>query len=786
MREGRAVLGEEVIDVSRDPRERNADMRRRLFRTVLPFVAAAALIAAALGMVAIGHLGNKREALNLADSVLEALEKRITTEVAAWLGPAERAVRLMSELHSTETLGREAGRVRDFGTGLLNAVPQIASVFYGDTEGRFVMARRDGTEAIAVKTIETRPQRRIIVEWRDRTGGILRHSVESDDGFDPRTRPWFKGAMATDGIFWTEIYVFFTDRVPGLTVSRAMPPRDDTPASVVGVDIRLDTLSRFLATLRIGESGKAMILDRAGRLVAFPDADRTIRQDGETLSPVRLDQLQDPVLTRAFDMLRLEGSGRRMMTIGAQRHLVVSTPLDPVIGRDWVLMLVVPEADLVGFVGRTSRTALAAGSLVGLLALLLAILLVREGRRADARTSDLDRNRRDARAEITALAFLATDPEAADPQSSRGLQRITETVARAVSARRVGLWRFAANRRSLIADDMFDAETGLHAAAVRLTAETVGDACAVLAAGQVEIDALHPDQHFSALSQQYLAANGTRHLISVPIRTAAGTVALLWIEDPAADRGGAIAFANASTALLAHRFGHDGTRRATPSAQVERPARLDRHERPGAEPRRSGNAFLGRLAALGVGRERNDVHAFSDLAVVVLVFTDLVALAAPTSEGRPLVADAVRLIRDLMERHGVAYLRLSGESVIAASGFDGDPVAAARRICEASLQLQEGLTNLFVEADQRPAFRIGAAMGPAIGAIVEEEGAGYNLWGEALDAARTLAGTAAEGMIQISEQIHALGTDDFLARPRGRFWLEGSGETATYYLMART
>ena len=107
-----------------------------------------------------------------------------------------------------------------------------------------------------------------------------------------------------------------------------------------------------------------MTLDRAGRLVAFPEADCTIRQDGETLAPVRLDQLQDPVLTRAFDMLRLEGSGRPMMTIGAQRHLVVSTPLDAVIGRDWVLLLVVFEADLVGFVGRTSRTALAAGWLV--------------------------------------------------------------------------------------------------------------------------------------------------------------------------------------------------------------------------------------------------------------------------------------------------------------------------------------------------------------------------------------------------------------------------------------
>lgn len=77
-------------------------------------------------------------------------------------------------------------------------------------------------------------------------------------------------------------------------------------------------------------------------------------------------------------------------------------------------------------------------------------------------------------------------------------------------------------------------------------------------------------------------------------------------------------------------------------------------------------------------------------------------------------------------------------------------------------------------------------MGPAIRAIIEEEGAGHNLWGEALDAATALARSAADGMSQISEQIHAFCTDDFLVRPRRRFWLEGSDETATYCLMART
>ncbi|MCS6853370.1 MAG: cache domain-containing protein [Elioraea sp.] len=785
MREGRAVLGEAIVDVTRDPREAKAEARRRVLRIVVPFLAAAALVAAAVGMVAIGHIGNRAEALRLADTVLEALESRIATEVAAWLGPAERAVRLMAELHACETLGRDAKHVRDFGAGLLKAVPQIAAVFYGDTTGGFVMARRDSPETIAVKTIETAPQRRVVNEVRDWAGRTLRVAEDPTDPYDPRTRPWFKGALASSGIYWTEIYVFFTDRVPGLTVSLAVPERPDQPAVVLGADIRLDTLSRFLATLRIGKSGKAMILDRAGRLVAFPEADRTIRQEGDVLSPVRLDQLADPVLTRAFDTLRLEGTGRRTMVIEGKRYLSVSTPLDAVIGRDWVLMLVVPEEDLVGFVGRNSRTALAAGGAVGLLAVLLAVLLVRQGLKADARARDLQRTRGESLAQASALGVLATDAAIADPAAGRGLQRITETIARAVSARRVGFWRFGAGQRSLAAEDVFDAETGLHLPPLRVSGEFGDEAFPLLAAGLVEIDVSQPDPRFALLASGRLAQTGTRHLVSIPIQSGRDPLAVLWIEDAAADRHSTIAFAKAAAAILARRLGEDGlgrTERRSETAPLPRPAG---HDGETAERLRPGAAFLGRLAAVGVGPDQSDVELFSDLTVLVLLFTDPAALAVRCPDGAPLLADAVRTLRRVLDGHGIGYLRLSGDTVVAASGFDGNAVAAARRMMEAALALQEALTGLLIAADQPLALRIGVDTGPAIGAVVDEEGGGFNLWGEALEAATALAQSATEGMIQIGERTHAFAADGFLARPRGRFWLEGRGETATDYLMAR-
>jgi hypothetical protein len=37
------------------------------------------------------------------------------------------------------------------------------------------------------------------------------------DTYDPRTRPWYEGALANDHLFWTGIYIFFSRRVPGIT-----------------------------------------------------------------------------------------------------------------------------------------------------------------------------------------------------------------------------------------------------------------------------------------------------------------------------------------------------------------------------------------------------------------------------------------------------------------------------------------------------------------------------------------------------------------------------------------
>jgi adenylate cyclase len=180
-----------------------------------------------------------------------------------------------------------------------------------------------------------------------------------DDNYDAQGRPWYRGAVSSQKLYWSDIYIFFTDQKPGVIASLPIIADDGELRGVLGLDIDLEQLSAFLASLQIGRSGRAMIIDETGRLVAYPDLARLFKRVGEELQPVKLDDLGDPVLTRAFNRFRIEGHGHRALDVDRRRYISTASSLHTTIGRHWSIFIVVPEEDFVGFVTRNNRQALA-------------------------------------------------------------------------------------------------------------------------------------------------------------------------------------------------------------------------------------------------------------------------------------------------------------------------------------------------------------------------------------------------------------------------------------------
>lgn len=99
--------------------------------------------------------------------------------------------------------------------------------------------------------------------------GLLIQEPQADlpPGFDPRTRDWYKEALASGGeVVISEPYVSADTDGMVFTISQLV--KDGS--GVVAVDISLDYMTQVTSEVKIGESGYALILDNNHNYIAHP------------------------------------------------------------------------------------------------------------------------------------------------------------------------------------------------------------------------------------------------------------------------------------------------------------------------------------------------------------------------------------------------------------------------------------------------------------------------------------------------------------------------------------
>ncbi len=153
----------------------------------------------------------------------------------------------------------------------VSTTPNITGAFLGRADGTFLFVTRQG-KSFLTKQITGEGSTRI-VRTRTRTSpGDLGVTAQIADTYDPRSRPWFKLALASEHPAWTDVYQFATSKQPGITTAaRLDPTRSDS--AVLGIDLALSELSNYVQTLEVGNRGVATLLDRQGHALD-PKAER--------------------------------------------------------------------------------------------------------------------------------------------------------------------------------------------------------------------------------------------------------------------------------------------------------------------------------------------------------------------------------------------------------------------------------------------------------------------------------------------------------------------------------
>ncbi len=787
------------FDLAFDLRAQRVRRVRRFLRIAIPFLTLLALLAAIAGIGTYLFLANREDARLLTDDLLGELEGRIVAEVVTFLEPPSVMVRLAEEVLADDALfGRRERLAEPLAMHILESNPQLAMFNFADPKGNFLMLRKTPDGSIHTKFMDRRGGG-VETSWvrRDASGKVLAVERDPSDTYDPRTRPWYQGAVATGKLYWSDVYLFFTDQRPGITAS--LPVYDDSGdvAAVYSVDIALEQLSAFLGSLEIGRSGRAMIIDDDGVLVAYPVLEKMVKRTDGRLERAHIEELADPVLNRAFDRFRVDGPGKRALVVDGRRYLNTTSSLEPVLGRDWSLLIIAPEEDFVGFVADNSRRALYMSLAVLGLASLLTGLLVVQGLRADRNAQLVLERQKQLEAQSRAFSGLASQAALFDSNNDSAVAALTETVARTLSARRISVWQLTTDGRRLVCEDSYDKETGGHTQGMELKADELPQFFQSLVQ-QEEILAVDAavDPRTSELHRVYLHPLGLRALMSVPIVRGEQIVGVIWLEDDAARTdpdSGDVAFARAVANMLALRM-HGGAPGETGKVRNGTSPRTAGEHGELAEPMRQAELVTGRRAEAflaRIAREQGEgagfgAQVFEDVTVMVMRFTDPLSLAEAVDGGdRNAVDDLVQKLETLAPEYGVEYLKLLGDQIVGAAGFSGESHRGADVMADFALDALEHCARLFTKLERSLEFQIGIDSGPVIGSAVGRDHSIFNLWGEAVLTASRMAETGVSGQIQVTESTYRRLREDFLFRVRGSYYLAGFGEFTTYILTGR-
>ncbi|MBA4096648.1 MAG: hypothetical protein C0484_07760 [Rhodospirillum sp.] len=760
-----------IVDIAEDAVALRRRRRRALFRLGIPILGVTLVVAAIFVIALYSYAANRRGAVALSDDLLDTLDAQIAQRVAAFLDPCERALRIMREVAADVPLIQRRASDERFATATLKELPQIAAFYVGDSAGNFLMVRRHD-DGVQTKQIINQPgDRSVVLIDRNAGGAEVARREDPTDDYNPRSRPWFQGAVETGDVYWTGIYIFFSDRKPGVTVSTRVPEPGGFDR-VFGVDVTLEELSRFLASLEIGADGRALIMDDKGQVIAVPNSEKFIKPVGDEFVPPKVDELGDPVLTAAFDRFRVEGQGRRILEREDVRYISSATPL-PGSGRNWWILIVVPEDDFIGFVANNNRAALAMSLVIVLAVIALAILLVRQSLRSDRSIqmmTERGRNLSRQSAAYTAISDqIAKRAGELPPALTEGLVEVTR-------ARRASIWRLEADNQILRCSDSYDRDSQGHSGGFELHRRELPAFFELLESGEdVALADAAADRRSAQFHTLIMQSLGSRAIAIVPLRRGEIVVGAIGLED-SGPLEGVRDFLRTTAAMISATL--------QPDARDDRPAA----RKPVAKAQAADDAAVQPILSADLAPKSTE-HAhlraehFTDVAVMSLSLTGATQLAKKCGAADTGMAVQIsELLQEIASEHGITYLKFVGQDAIAAAGFDRQDQDAMNWIAALAIAVRDRLSELIDTAGPGAEFRIGLGFGGCYGCLVGRERQQFNLWGEAFETAHHMARSAAPGAIQASAGAYARLRQDFLFRPRGTFYLPGVGQSRTFVL----
>lgn len=256
---------------------------------------------------------------------------------------------------------------------------------FANPKGEFIgVERLDNGQLLINEVSEKHSIGKLYVYPTDNQGN--RRYLQEVKNYDPRVEAWYTDPVKIGKRVWSQIYQW-EDKPEILSISSSYPVynKNHKFVGVISVDLLLSQIGKFLAKLKVKESGKTFILERSGLIVASSTSEppyTIVNGKGKRLSALDsqnpLIKLTTQSLIERFGSLKfVVGKQQLSFTADGMRYFVQIKSWKDELGLDWLIVAVIPEGEFMEQINANTRITILLCMVAFLVATRIGILTAR-------------------------------------------------------------------------------------------------------------------------------------------------------------------------------------------------------------------------------------------------------------------------------------------------------------------------------------------------------------------------------------------------------------------------
>ncbi|MCK5100800.1 MAG: PAS domain S-box protein, partial [Desulfobacteraceae bacterium] len=339
------------------------------------------------------YFSTKKVMLRHTNDIMENISDLTLLETQNFFSIARGSARLTKKLITSKVVNTDSDSIEQleqYFFDQLEIYPQFAGIYLALPNGNFYYVSRNTSKSpdgYRTKIIQhSKHKRETNLTWRDKNMNVTLKEIDKKDSYDPRKRPWYKKAEKEKQIIWTDPYIFFTSQKPGITTAGPVYNAQGKIKGIVGVDIQLDVLSKFISKLRVGKTGLAFMINQNKDVIAFPDPEQLKHANEKKPGQIRLPkikELENQICSKAYNSINWDkitnNDNLKKSIFGTfqfenKKYYTMFTPV-PESKVSWMIGLYIPEEDYFGEINTNQKQNLIFSLVISIIATIAGLIM---------------------------------------------------------------------------------------------------------------------------------------------------------------------------------------------------------------------------------------------------------------------------------------------------------------------------------------------------------------------------------------------------------------------------